>query len=307
MLSKIKQRLLQAQVELEDKIKVCVTLQRKLEETRGSIASIPERIEREFSIDIDSSSLEKNRHLDKVSKEIETALLKKQQLLKSCQQNMDLLTTAQDDVTKEIQLLQQHLRMQLESDRKSFRASHQERLQKYLQDRLAEYRERTERALQPEFQRLQHNHELELMQLQQWSERELKRLRDELSDTFDLQLQQEQKLLQEAHSTFETHAHEQFEQDKLMYENLHHSKIEKLRLDLRRQLDVHRENCMQEIESYHKQSQDQMLKSQRDIQIRIQAIKSSQEEELQEIRKSTETKVSYWKVVINFLISFLLL
>ena len=62
-----------------------------------------------------------------------------------------------------------HYEYELEQEKKLFRSGQEERLEKYLNLKLNEIKESTAKALQPEMNRLQQMHEVELAQVLTYS------------------------------------------------------------------------------------------------------------------------------------------
>lgn len=158
----IREQLIALQVDLDDKSKICSVLERKIQSERALLGRIENDFNDEYQTALEKEMVEHQAAMEKLRKQSSMLMNQKKELMEMCKMHLDAVKDDEASVQEQGKRMNRETEEMLEIERKMYRASHEERLQKYLASKAGEHRELTGRALQPEFARLKLMHEREL-------------------------------------------------------------------------------------------------------------------------------------------------
>jgi len=175
----IREQLIHLTIELEEKNNVASILSNKIENERLSLGKIELDVANEFQHVLDEITRDNKAAIDSIMKKTSQSMMDKKELLQICQKMIDDINTAETQNTLVTKDLYKQYEYELEQDKKLFRSGQEERLEKYLNLKLNEIKESTAKALQPEINRLQQLHEVEIAEVASRFYQEEKGIKDE--------------------------------------------------------------------------------------------------------------------------------
>lgn len=211
--------------------------------------------------------------------------------LAKCQDAIEAVQNHEKKLDIAIKQLYRDCDQRIERDRKIFRSTADERNQKFLQQKLIEFKELTRRGLEPEIRRIKAMHERELTELHQNYDRNLTDMKESLTRRYAMSLEERGQELQFEHQNVLKRLELSFLSDEKLAENEHTLRMTELKDELLRQLHREKAQWMQRLEHEREQHQREINKFHDDSKERIQAIKSKHSEEIKALEHEYDVKV----------------
>ena len=177
----IREQLIHLTIELEEKNNVASILTNKIEKERLALGKIELDVSNEYQHVVDEITRDNKVAIDSIMRKTSQLMLEKKELLQICQKNIDDINAAETENSMVTRDMHKQHEYELEQEKKLFRSGQEERLEKYLNLKLNEIKESTAKALQPEINRLQHLHEIELAQVTSRFYQEEKSIKEEFA------------------------------------------------------------------------------------------------------------------------------
>ncbi|KAJ1432645.1 hypothetical protein B484DRAFT_26164 [Ochromonadaceae sp. CCMP2298] len=162
----IRDQLVTLSVDIDDKDKGCAMLQRKIEGERLTLAGVEAQLVARYQRVMEEELEQHKSSAARFTADSRTLMESKADLVARCTELVEAVREGDREHSVAARILHRDAEAQTEADRKLFRAGYEERLHKFLATKVAEYKDSTARALQPEIGRLQVAHEAELAEAQ---------------------------------------------------------------------------------------------------------------------------------------------
>lgn len=211
--------------------------------------------------------------------------------IKSCKDLMEIIQDTDRDNQAEVRGIYREGEESIESERKVFKQGYDERLAKFMAQKAQEYRDSTNRAMDPEFKRLQALHEHDMNRLKLDAENEQRRLQETMKQRLD-NLKEEEKKGTKEEMMFLLKAIQDKcarELDQLAQEFKQKGRV--LRCDYERQLEKHQKQLKDKAAKLRR-DRHQELNDVHDLgQERLVSMKQKHVDVMQKMTKEHEQKV----------------
>lgn len=291
----VREKIIQLTVDLDDKKKIFKSIQRKIEAVRHSISRVEGDVEDEYNTIIENEGKSFNIEFENMSNLLNNLVSEKKELISKCQQSIDDIKEKESNSAAEVRKLIRDQDAVIEQDRRMFRAGQEDRLQKFLRDKASEYKESTERALHPEFERLKRMHERELSELERRVALDEKRMRDDISKKLTDQVEEEKEIIQKEHRRVmqSIESNLQMEMDSL--EREHKYRLQALQDELEKESEKHRLSLQAQASKARAEMQREMKLVQEYIKAELADMKCRHEEEVQSLESHQIDKLKQMK------------
>lgn len=287
------------QVDLDDKAKVLAVLEQKAQAERAQLGRIEADFADEYQNALDKEVREHQAEMERLRGLSARLMSDKKELMEACKAHMEAIKADEARVAAEGQRLSREADEVLEMERKTYRACHEERLQRYLAAKAGEQRELTGRALQPELARLQLLHERELSDVETNAKTEERRMREASQARLETLIREEQEALAE-----DTRGTARSRGDAVLAELDASEREQRLRFnayraDLERDLDKYTAALAAKTDKERKAGQAELRRAQEACHSRLQemrarhlgelsAVLKDQDEQMRELRRDAE-------------------
>jgi hypothetical protein len=215
----------------------------------------------------------------------------KSDFIKSCKDLMEMIQEADRDMQADIRSVFREGEEIIESERRTFKQGYDERLAKFMAQKAQQYRESTNRAMDPEFKRLQTLHEHDMTRLRLDLENEERRLQDSIKQRLESLKEEEKKATKEEIRFILKAIQDKCAKELEDLAQEFKQKSRTIRVEYDRQLDRHqrqlkdklarmRKDCHQELDDVHHQGQERLL-----------SMKQKHIEMMQKMAKDHEQKI----------------
>jgi len=282
---KIREQLICLTVELEEKVVVCSTLSSRIEAERESLNHIETDTSNEYTAHLEN---EISKHQDESNRVVsmgKNLMMEKKNLLQRCEDTIEAIKVIEREMASDGRRIHRQMEESIEAEKKLFRSGQEERLDKYLQAKSAEYKDSTARALQPEVSRLQQLHETEMAQANTKGRAEERRIRE----TFALRIQE--RIDEERRLTLETQRSSVLDRMDMVNVELeaaereHRYRISSLKEDLEKDLDRLNGALASKVEKERKQGQLEVRAAQENFQKRLQEARINHAAEIMQLQQ----------------------
>eukprot|EP00981_Chlorochromonas_danica_P013486 scaffold6397_cov175-Ochromonas_danica.AAC.24 len=190
----LKDQLVALSLEFDDKCKIESLLKRNVAAIKEHLPKIEEKVKERCQAVLQEENRAHEERCNEWTAKSRQLMEEKEKLLEQCKSLVEAVKENDRNLATEARALNRQAEDQLEQERKSFKASFEERQQKFLASKAAEFKASTEKALEPEFARLQALHERELDDVQSALRSEERKLRELFQQREQSQLEEEKAL-----------------------------------------------------------------------------------------------------------------
>jgi hypothetical protein len=150
----LREKVIYLSLEIEDRAKVLEVLHGKIADERSLLRQAEAQISEVVQHEMDVSAASFKQEHTRLVQLADSAVEEKKVLLQSCKDSVEAIRAIDEEAEVEAKRINAELKIAIETERKLFKAGAEDRLQKYVSSKIAEFKVQTQRALAPEMARL---------------------------------------------------------------------------------------------------------------------------------------------------------
>lgn len=277
---KIREQLICLTVELEEKVVVCSTLSNRCEAERESLSKVEESVENEYGAQFEQEISKHQEESNRIITMGKNLMMEKKELLQKCEDIMETIKVVEREMASDGRRIHRQIEENIEAEKKTFRSGQEDRLDKYLQAKLTEYKDSTARALQPEVSRLQQLHETEMAQANAKGRAEERRIREMYTARLQERIDEERRLTLESQRSSVLDRMDMVNVELEAAEREHRYRISSLKEDLEKDLDRLNTALASKVEKERKQGLIEVRAAQENCQKRFQETRANHNTEI---------------------------
>ena len=287
----IREQLIALQVDVDDKGKVCEVLEQKVRAERSLLGRIEGDVTEEYQSTIEREMREHQTEMDRLRVLSSRHMHEKKELMEACKVQLEAVKDDEATVQEQAKRLNREADETLELERKSYRANHEERLQKFLASKAVEQKEQTGKALQPEFARLQLMHERELSDVETNALAEERRLRETMQARLEGMVRDEKAAFLDEQRSIGRSRGDAVAAELQAAEREHRLRIHSLQSDLEKDFERYVAGLNAKSDKERKMGQAELRKAQEACHARMQEIRARHLSELQTLLKDHHDQI----------------
>jgi hypothetical protein len=270
----IREQLVALNVDLDDKKKICAHLEDKIQQERARLSQVEADLNTHYDDAMESEFGQRQREMERLRGTSDTLVNEKKQFVQLCKVLVDTIREEEADLAAEGRRLNREALESLDLEKKAFRASHPDRLQKFLASKAAEEKEKTEKALQPEFSRLRHMHERELAEAEAYAKTEERKLREEFQMRLEGLVKEEREAHLHSQKSAQRNRHNAVAVELDASEREHRMRVLTAQSDAEKDLDKLKTVLANKVERERKEGQAEVITAQENFQKRVHELRS---------------------------------
>jgi len=292
----IREQLVTLTVELDDRSRVCQVLNTKIEDERLKLSQVESVVENDYQRKLDSLRDVNRSELADMKLSVEQSVAKKKSMIEECRRMVGAIKQQDMRLQEERRQYIEETNAAIEQEKIKFRQESEARRVKIIEDRRREFKETTARALAPEFKRIEHNNERELMELEkEFYDRE-KDLRAKMQQRLEVAIEEEIKSLRDEHHRLAREGHRTILREMEEAEQEHRRFMGALRDDLERELNEYRMANKTKNDRDRLASHSESRRGHEASQMRIRSMQATHEQEMASLRKDHDEKLKQIKI-----------
>ena len=292
----IREQLVTLTVELDDRSRVCQVLNTKIEDERLKLSQVESVVENDYQRKLDSLRDVNRSELADMKRSVEQSVAKKKSMIEECRRMVGAIKQQDMRLQEERGQYIEETNAAIEQEKIKFRQESEARRVKIIEDRRREFKETTARALAPEFKRIEHNNERELMELEkEFYDRE-KDLRVKMQQRLEVAIEEEIKSLRDEHHRLAREGHRTILREMEEAEQEHRRFMGALRDDLERELNEYRMANKTKNDRDRLASHSESRRGHEASQMRIRSMQATHEQEMASLRKDHDEKLKQIKI-----------
>jgi len=193
----IREQLINLNVDLEDKAKVCKILEQKSRDERSLLGLLDAQYDEKFQHIIEEEIMKYQNFTNELGEETNELLKKKKSLVSSCKNLLESLKNKEEKNFHENQRMNTDIELAIEDDKKKFRSGKNERLQAYLIKKTNEIKESTAQATSSDFKRIEINHEQDVLDMERKYKSEERKLREGMRNRLNEMVSEEELIMKD--------------------------------------------------------------------------------------------------------------
>jgi hypothetical protein len=270
----VRETLIALEVDLDDKKKICEHLKGKIAQERAKLSTVEADLSTDYEAVMDEEMSEAQRELERLRSLSSTLINEKKELVKLCQVLVDSIREEERDIAAEGRRLNRESLEALDLEKKTFRARHPERLQKFLASKAQQEKETTGKALQPEFTRLQQMHEREVAEAEARAGVEERRMREDCQDQLEELVRDEREAHSERQKSVQRNRHTAVSTELEAGEREHRMRMVTAQSDAEKDLSKVKQQLATRVEKERREGQAEVLAAQENFQKRVHELRT---------------------------------
>jgi len=270
----IREQLISLNVDLEDRNKICRVLENKIAVERSRLSRIEAAFADEYSGVIEADLHEHQVESERLQVLSNKLVVEKKGLMEACKALVDAIKESDLNVAAEGRRMRREADEVEEMERKSFRSSHEDRLQRFLAQKASEHKESTGKALRPEFARLQQMHEREMADADSRTKAEERRLQESAQARLEELVREEKEAFEEENKRMTKAIQDTISMELHASDVEHRARIKALQNDLERDLDRYKHVLSTKAEKERSAGQAEVRQAQEACQKRLQELRA---------------------------------
>jgi len=284
----IREQLINLQVDLDDKDKICSVLENRINIERSKLGRIEADATGEYTAILEAEFESGQQETERLKAFSVKLVEEKRQYVKQCQELVDGIKEKERDLAAERRRVHREASEKLDLERKQFRAGHNQRLANFLASKTQEHKESTGKALQPEFARLEKMHEREMSDLEARSAVNERRVREEYQQRLESMLRDERDMHQESQRNIGRNVTSAVSAELQGVEREHKMRMASQRRELEQDMERLRQHLSQKLNKERQNGQTEVQKTQEMFQQRLHGLRSQHQSEMNAIMRNHE-------------------
>lgn len=287
----IREQLIALQVDVDDKSKVCEVLEQKVRVERSLLSRVEGELTEDYQATLEKEMRDHQMEMERLRTLSSRFMQEKRELMETCKIQLDAVKDDDASVQELARRLNREADESLELERKAYRASHEERLQKFLASKASDHRELTGKALQPEFARLQLMHERELSDVETNAKAEERRLREMMQSRLESLIRDEKKSFLDEQRSVGRSRGDAVVAELQAAEREHRMRMQSLQGDLEKDFERYVAALNAKTDKERKAGQLEIRKAQEACHARMQEIRARHLSEIQALLRDHDDQV----------------
>lgn len=287
----LRETLVALEVDLDDKKKICAHLERKIAQERSKLSTVEADLSADYEELMDSEVSGTQRELEQLRSVSSSLVNEKKEFVKLCQVLVDSIREEERDIAAEGRRLNREALEALDLEKKAFRASHPERLQKFLGSKAQEEKENTEKALQPEFTRLQQMHEREMAEAEHQAKAEERRMREEYQNKLEDLIREEREVHEERQKSVQRNRQQAVSAELEAGEREHRMRVLTAQSDAEKDLNKFKQQLAGKGDKERREGQVEVLTAQENFQQRVHELRARHMSDIAALMKDHDEQV----------------
>eukprot|EP01038_Epipyxis_sp_PR26KG_P007106 gene7106-9695_t len=269
-----KEQLINLNVAVDDRVKTCQALRRRVAYERELLLSIESDSEQRGNEELERLNEQYTVETDKLVRASDELFSQKSSLLSECKDLVENIRQEELKINEEVRALHANGDVVIERAKREFRALHETRLQQFLAARAIEHKESTGKAVQPEINRLTLIHEQELSEINLSMKTEERKLRDEMAMKLQERLEEENRINKEELIRNSNNIYDQTNNEIDSSMRNHSKKMMILQTELNEVLEEHKKSITEKSKKSRQILTSEMRAQQESMQQKISNLKS---------------------------------
>jgi len=287
----IREQLIALQVDVDDKSKVCEVLEQKVRVERSLLSRVEGELTEDYQATLEKEMRDHQMEMERLRTLSSRFMQEKRELMETCKIQLDAVKDDDASVQELARRLNREADESLELERKAYRASHEERLQKFLASKASDHRELTGKALQPEFARLQLMHERELSDVETNAKAEERRLREMMQSRLESLIRDEKNSFLDEQRSVGRSRGDAVVAELQAAEREHRMRMQSLQGDLEKDFERYVAALNAKTDKERKTGQLEIRKAQEACHARMQEIRARHLSEIQALLRDHDDQV----------------
>ena len=287
----IREQLIALQVDVDDKSKVCEVLEQKVRVERSLLSRVEGELTEDYQATLEKEMRDHQMEMERLRTLSSRFMQEKRELMETCKIQLDAVKDDDASVQELARRLNREADESLELERKAYRASHEERLQKFLASKASDHRELTGKALQPEFARLQLMHERELSDVETNAKAEERRLREMMQSRLESLIRDEKNSFLDEQRSVGRSRGDAVVAELQAAEREHRMRMQSLQGDLEKDFERYVAALNAKTDKERKAGQLEIRKAQEACHARMQEIRARHLSEIQALLRDHDDQV----------------
>lgn len=222
---------------------------------------------------------------------MEKLVQEKRDLIAQCNDLVARVTEQEHDLKAEVRAVYRDAEAAIESEKKLFRSGYEERLQKFLQAKTAEYKENAARALHPNITRLQMQHEQEMNDVERSLQAQERSIRETLNTQLQARLEEERVATKEELKLTLRALQDKAEADLDMAKRDHRKALQRLTDDGERDIERHRLYLRDKAQRGKDRNHHELRQAQEGCQQRLLELQQRHSKHIETLQREHEQEV----------------
>lgn len=270
----IREQLVGLNVDLDDKKKICAHLEDKIVGERAKLSRVEAELNARYEDALENEFGGRQKEMARLRGLSDQLVNDKKEYVKLCQVLVETITQEEGDIAAEGRRLNREALEALDLDKKSFRASHPERLQKFLASKAESEKEKTGKALQPEFSRLQQMHEREMAEAEEHAKSEERKMRGEFQNRLEELVREERESYDDSQKKLQRNRHNTVNTELEASEREHRMRFLTAQSDAEKDLNKMKSLLEAKVDKERREGQGEVIIAQENFQKRVHELRS---------------------------------
>lgn len=270
----IREQLVTLNVDLDDKQKICAHLAEKIATERAKLSRVEGELTAGYEEALESDFVDRQKEMSRLKSLTDHLVIDKKECVRICQVLVETIRQAEGDIAADGRHINREALEALDSEKRRFRASHPERLQSFLMSKSDAEKGKTERALQPEFSRLQQMHELEIAEAEEYAKITERKMREEFQKNLEELVKEEKEVHDDSHKNLQRNRYETVNTELEASEREHSMRLLTSQSDAEKDLMKLKHKLEGKVEMERKEGQSEIVNAQENLQKRVHELRS---------------------------------
>lgn len=287
----IREQLVGLNVDLDDKRKICAHLEEKIVGERAKLSRVETELNVRYEDAMENEFGDRQKEMTMLKGLSDQLVNEKKEHVKICQVLMEMVTGEESDVAAEGRRLNREALEALDMEKKSFRASHPERLQNFLASKAETEKEKTGKALQPEFSRLQRMHEREIAEAEEHAKSEERKMRSYFQGKLEELVREERQSHEDSQKNLQHNRHNAVNTELDASEREHRMRLLTTQSDAEKDLNKLKNLLEAKVDKERKEGYGEVMAAQETFQKRVHEIRSRHASEVSTLLKDHDEQI----------------
>lgn len=287
----LREKVISLSLEIEDRAKVLEVLRGKIADERSLLRQADGQISESAQHEMDVSAASFKQEHSRLVQLADAAVEEKKTLLQACKDSVEAIRSIDEEAEVEAKRISSELKIAIETERKLFKAGSEDRLQKFVSSKIAEFKAQTQRALVPEMTRLAQKNTAALAEIDLRFNSDERKLRIEyeerLSSAVAIELERF-KSEQIMHSREKSQGLNKEIED---MERLHRKRLQSYSEEYERELDKLKDTLAKKAAQHRRLRQQEASEAADSSKRRLTELRNRHESELNALRSQHEVAI----------------